>query len=253
MRERNEPLSSPSALVTGASRGIGLGIALRLAAGGHRLTIAARDQLHLDSVAEELRAAGAPDVLALAGDVGDETYLADLVATHAARFEMVDALILNAGVGSAGALVDFHPRRFDKQVTLNLRAPFVLLQQAMPLLRMAAAANPARGAKVVALASITGVYAEPDLAVYGATKAALTSLIRSVNREEAGNGVCATAISPAYVDTDMAAFVHDRIPAEEMLEVADVVEMVDACLRLSGRAAVPEIVMARSSSDGLRA
>jgi len=253
MREMNELLSSPSALVTGASRGIGLGIALRLAAGGHSLTIAARDQQRLESVAEELRAAGAPHVQALAGDVGDETYLSELVAAHAARFEMVDALILNAGVGSAGALVDFHPRRFDKQVTLNLRAPFVLLQQAMPLLRKAAAVNPARGAKVVALASITGVYAEPDLAVYGATKAALTSLIRSVNREEAGNGVCATAISPAYVDTDMASFVHDRIPADEMLEVADVVEMVDACLRLSGRAAVPEIVMARSCSDGLRA
>jgi len=243
-------LSSQSALVSGASRGIGLGIAIRLARRGYGLTISARDQQRLEAVGEELRAAGAPDVQPFAGDIADDTYLADLVAAHAARFEMVDALILNAGVGSAGALADFHPRRFDKQVTLNLRAPFVLLQQAMPLLRKAAAVNPGRGAKVVALSSITGVYAEPDLAVYGATKAALTSLIRSVNREEARNGVCATAISPAYVDTDMAAYVHERIPAEEMLEVADVVEMVDACLRLSARAAVPEIVMARSSSDG---
>ncbi len=246
-------MSRPSALVTGASRGIGLGIALRLAVRGYGLTIAARDQERLESVGEDLRAAGAPDVHALAGDIADESYLVDLVAAHAGRFDTVDALILNAGVGSAGALADFHPRRFDKQVTLNLRAPFVLLQQAMPLLRKAAAAHPARGAKVVALSSITGVYAEPDLAAYGATKAALMSLIRSVNREEAGNGVCATAISPAYVDTDMAVYVHERIRAEEMLEVADVVEMVDACLRLSARAAVPEIVMARSSSDGLRA
>jgi 3-oxoacyl-[acyl-carrier protein] reductase len=76
------------------------------------------------------------------------------------------------------------------------------------------------------------------------------SLVRSVNREEAGNGVCATAICPAYVDTDMAAYVHERIPVEDMIEVADVVEMVDACLRLSARATVPEIVIARSRSDG---
>lgn len=243
-------MSTPSALVTGGSRGIGLGIATSLARRGYGLTVAARDPERLASVAEQLRAAGAPEVIDLAGDIADESYLDALVEAHGARFETVDALVLNAGVGSAGALADFHPRRFDKQVTLNLRAPFVLLQRAMPLLRKAAAANPARGAKVVALSSITGVYAEPDLAVYGATKAALMSLIRSVNREEAGNGVCGTAICPAYVDTDMAAYVHDRIPAEEMLEVADVVEMVDACLRLSARAAVPEIVMARSSSEG---
>jgi 3-oxoacyl-[acyl-carrier protein] reductase len=243
-------LSTLSALVTGASRGIGLGIALRLARHGHGLTVAARDQQRLEAVEEELRAAGASDVQPIAGDIADETYLVELVAAHAARFGSVDALILNAGVGSAGPMADFHPRRFDKQVTLNLRAPFVLLQQAMPLLRKAAAATPSRGAKVVALSSITGVYAEPDLAVYGATKAALMSLIRSVNREEARHGVCATAISPAYVDTDMAAYVHERIPAAEMILVADIVEMVDACLRLSARAAVPEIVMARASTEG---
>jgi 3-oxoacyl-[acyl-carrier protein] reductase len=246
-------LSTRSALVTGASRGIGLGIATRLAEHGYGLTLGARDPERLGSVAQQLRKAGASDVQALAGDVADEAYLGDLVAAHAARFDLLDALILNAGVGSAGPLAEFHPRRFDKQVTVNLRAPFVLLQQAMPLLRRAAAERPARGAKVVALCSITGVYAEPDLAVYGATKAALTSLVRSVNREESGNGVCATAISPAYVDTDMAAYVHERIPAETMLEVGDVVAMVDACLQLSARAAVAQIVMARSSSNGHQA
>ena len=243
-------MGSQSALVTGASRGIGLGIATRLAHRGYALTVAARDPDRLDSVAGQLRAAGAPDVQALAGDIADEGYLTDLVEAHALRFDKVDALVLNAGVGSAGALADFHPRRFDKQVTLNLRAPYVLLQQALPHLRKAAAASPAVGAKVVALSSITGVYAEPELAVYGATKAALMSLVRSVNREEAGNGVCATAICPAYVDTDMASYVHERIPAEDMIAVADVVELVDACLRLSARVAVPEIVMARSRSDG---
>jgi NAD(P)-dependent dehydrogenase (short-subunit alcohol dehydrogenase family) len=246
-------LTSRTALITGASRGIGLGIATRLAEHGYRLTLGARDPERLEAVAERLRTAGAPDVQALAGDIANETYLRDLVAAHAGRFEMLDALILNAGVGSAGPLAEFHPLRFDKQVTVNLRAPFVLLQQAMPLLRRTAAERPARGAKVVALCSITGVYAQPDLAVYGATKAALTSLVRSVNREESGNGVCATAISPAYVDTDMAAYVHDRIPAATMLEVGDVVALVDACLHLSARAAVAEIVMARSNSDGHQA
>jgi 3-oxoacyl-[acyl-carrier protein] reductase len=246
-------LSSRSALITGASRGIGLGIAMRLAERGYALTLGARDPERLEPVARRVRSAGAPDVQALAGDIADEAHLGDLIAAHAARYDGLDALILNAGVGSAGPLAEFHPRRFDKQVTVNLRAPFVLLQQAMPLLRRGAARRPTHGAKVIALCSITGIYAEPDLAVYGATKAALTSLVRSVNREESGNGVCATAICPAYVDTDMAAYVHNRIPAETMLEVADIVAMVDACLRLSARAAVAEIVMARSGSTGHQA
>jgi 3-oxoacyl-[acyl-carrier protein] reductase len=242
-----------SALVTGASRGIGLGIATRLAERGHRLTVAARDADRLAAVAARLHELGSPEVQALAGDVADERHLGELMAAHGERFGSLDALVLNAGVGSAGPIEEFHPRRFDKLVTLNLRAPFVLLQHALPLLRTAAAHRPDRGAKVVAVCSITGVYAEPELAVYGATKAALSSLVRSVNREESAAGVCATAICPAYVDTDMASYVHDRIPPETMLEVADVVAMVDACLSLSSRATVPEVVLARASTDGHRA
>jgi 3-oxoacyl-[acyl-carrier protein] reductase len=246
-------MSTPSALVTGASRGIGLGIATRLAERGWGLTVAARDADRLASVAGRLSDAGAGEVQALAGDVADDDYLAELVAAHERRFATLDALVLNAGVGSAGPIADFHPRRFDKQVRINLRSPVVLLQQALPMLRKAAEQRPDRGAKVVALCSITGVYAEPDLAVYGATKAALSSMVRSLNREESAGGVCATAVCPAYVDTDMAAFVHERIPPETMLEVGDIVAMVDACLSLSARAVVPEIVMARASSDGHRA
>ena len=130
-------MNRQSALITGASRGIGLGIATRLAQQGYGLTIAARDPDRLEVVAKELLEAGAPEVSAVAGDVANETYLGHLVGAHAAAFGKVDVLVLNAGVGSAGPLADFHPRRFDKQITLNLRAPFVLLQHALPLLRQA--------------------------------------------------------------------------------------------------------------------
>ncbi|KOS56711.1 SDR family oxidoreductase [Rhodococcus rhodochrous] len=246
-------MTNPSALITGASRGIGYGIAHRLAERGYSLTIAARDTERLAAAATAMRAAGAPEVHEVAGDLADEGYLATLVNAHADNFGRMDVLVLNAGAGSAGELAEFHPKRFDKQVALNLRAPFVLLQEAIPLLRKAAAEDPVRGAKVLALASITGVYAEPELSAYGATKAALMSLIRSVNREEASKGIRATALAPAYVDTDMAEFKHEVIPPTEMISVADLVELADACLRLTARSTVQEIVVARSSSDGYRA
>ena len=85
--------------------------------------------------------------------------------------------------------------RVDKTIAVNLTSAITIVQTALPLLRAAAAADRRRGARVIALASITGVYAEPELAVYGATKAALSSLVRSVNREESAAGVCATATS----------------------------------------------------------
>ncbi|MGV9482725.1 SDR family NAD(P)-dependent oxidoreductase, partial [Gordonia aichiensis] len=245
--------ASKSALITGASRGIGLGIANRLAQQGYSLTITARDADRLNAVATDLRALGAPEVVAVAADMADEDGIARLLAEHADRYATLAALILNAGVGTAGALADSSMKRFDKTVAVNVRAPLQLVQGALPMLRAAAAADPAHGAKVVALSSITGVYAEAGLAVYGAAKAAMISLLATLNAEESGNGVTATAIAPAYVDTDMSAWIHDRIPPERMLAVNDVVEMVDSLLRLSARAVVPTIVMSRAGTDGYRA
>lgn len=240
-------------LVTGATRGIGLGIATRLAEQGHKLTINARDPQRLDSVAHSLRAAGAEDVVVAAGDLGDPSVVDQILTTHEAHFDTLDALVLNAGFGSSGSIADYPLRRLDKTLEINLKAPLTLLQRALPMLRAAAVADPRRGAKVVALSSITGQYAEAGLAVYGATKAALISLIETLNAEESINGVTATAIAPAFVDTDMATWIHDRIPPEAMIQVNDIVEMVDMLLRLSSRAVVPKIVVGRSGTTSYHA
>jgi 3-oxoacyl-[acyl-carrier protein] reductase len=242
-----------AALISGASRGIGLGIANRLAHQGYSLTISARDAARLDAVADELRSAGATEVLTVAADMSDTDGVARVLARHEERFGTLSALILNAGVGTAGALADSSTTRFDKILAVNLRAPLQLIQGALPMLRAGAKAAPERGAKVIALASITGVYAEAGLSVYGAAKAALISLIATLNAEESGNGVTATTIAPGYVDTDMSSWIHDRIPPDQMLSVTDLVEMVDALLRLSPRAVVPNIVMSRAGTDGYRA
>ena len=239
-----------SALVTGASRGIGLGVAKRLAQLGYSLTITARDTERLAAVAAELTADGAPEVLAIAGDLSDPAHLEHLTAEHRTKLGSMTALILNAGVGTAGNIADYPLRRFDKTFAVNVRAPFQLLQQSLPLLRAGAAEDPQRGAKVVSLASITGVYAERGLAVYGATKAALISLTQTLNAEESGNGISATTIAPGYVDTDMSKWTQDTIPPTEMLEVNDIVEIVAAILQLSSRAVVPNIVMTRAGTDG---
>lgn len=239
-----------SALVTGASRGIGHGIAHSLAERGYGLTITSRTVDDLTRVAEELLAAGAPRVITRAADMADRTALPDLVEAHGAEFGMMTALIVNAGVGTAGNVASFDMARFDKTIEVNLTSVMVLIQCAIPLLRKAAADDPVNGAKIIGLSSITGAYAERGLAVYGASKAALLSLLETLNLEESRNGITATALAPAYVNTDMAAWVTDRVPAESMIPVADVVRLVSALLDLSSNTVINRVVVSRSGTSG---
>lgn len=237
-----------SALVTGGSRGIGLGIATRMAELGYGLTITARTSDALTAVAEGLTAAGAPQVVTVAADLADRDAADRIVAAHAEAFGSMRALVLNAGVGTAGSIADYPMRRFDKTLDVNFRAPFKLLQDSIPLLRTAVESDPERGAKVIALASMAGVYSEAGLAVYGATKAAMLSLVETLNAEESGNGISGTSIAPGYVDTDMSDWTKDKIPADSMIRVGDIVELATSVLNLSSRAVVPRLVVTRAGA-----
>lgn len=236
------------ALVTGGSRGIGLGISTRLAELGYGLTITARNADALGSVADNLREAGSPQVETVAADLADREAADLVVDAHRTAFGSMDVLVLNAGVGTAGTIADYPMRRFDKTLDVNVRAPFQILQNSIPLLRTAVEANPSGGAKVLALASLAGVYSESGLAVYGATKAAMLSLIDTLNAEESGNGITGTSIAPGYVDTDMSDWTKDKIPAESMIRVNDIVELATGVLKLSAQAVVPRIVVTRAGA-----
>jgi NAD(P)-dependent dehydrogenase (short-subunit alcohol dehydrogenase family) len=243
----SEPDASrrPVALVTGASRGIGRAIAGRLAAGGYDLTVSARTAGTIEAAAADLREHGG-QVEAVVADMADDEQTGALADRHVARFGTLDVLVLAAGVGMAGPLDDFPVRRLDRQLAVNLRAPFLLVQRLLPALRAAAAAAPGGpGSKIIAIASITGMAAEPGLAAYGASKAALISLCESVIAAEAGHGVSATAISPGFVDTDMARWQHDQIDPATMISAADIAELAWCVTRLSRYAAVPNIPVTR--------
>jgi NAD(P)-dependent dehydrogenase (short-subunit alcohol dehydrogenase family) len=239
-----------SALVTGASRGIGFGIAERLATRGFGLTITARREDTLRIAADRLVGAGAPHVEIVAGDGADPESALAVVAAHGERYESMDALVLNAGVGTAGAVGEFPMHRYSKTMDVNLRTPLAYMQHSLPLLRQAAELRPISGAKVIALSSITGVFAEPGLGVYGASKAALLSLVDTFNVEESQHGVVATSLAPGFVATDMSEWAHEQVPPEQMIPVSDVVNIVETLIGLSPNTMISRIVMSRSGTSG---
>ena len=242
-----------SAIVTGASRGIGFEIARRLAEEGYHLTVAGRRPDGLIQAGDTIRAATGVDVHPVVANLAKEADVADVVSTHAEHFDGLDLLVLNAGVGAEGKIADLSTKHYDLVLNVNLRSQFLLIQQAIPLLRKAGAAHPQHGARIVALASITGVAAEPLLSAYGASKAGLISLCETLSLEESRNGVSATAISPGYVTTDMTSDLPDPVDEASMLEVSDVAELVVALTRLSAKAVVPNIVVSRAGSAIWRA
>jgi NAD(P)-dependent dehydrogenase (short-subunit alcohol dehydrogenase family) len=201
---------------------------------GYLLTLAARQVERLEAAARELEAAS------FAVDVRDEEACAALVAAHLERHGGLDVLVNCAGVGIAGRIGDMSAKHFDLQQAVNLRGAFLVTREALPALREA-------HGYVVNLASIAGTIPTPGLASYGAAKAALIALTRSLDREEASSGVRATAICPGFVDTPMAEWTG--IAGEEMIQPEDCAELVRALLRMSPHARVPVVVIERAGES----
>jgi NAD(P)-dependent dehydrogenase (short-subunit alcohol dehydrogenase family) len=228
-----------AAIVTGASSGIGLALAHLLGQEGHALTIAARRPEKLESARSKLEAAGV-DVVAVAADLGDEDGIKRVVAAHRERHDRLDVLVNNAGVGMGQPVAELSTRKIDVQLATNLRSLPLFYRECLDLLTVAGAEH--ANALVVNTASVAGKHGEAWLSIYSATKAGVIGFTLSMNAELNGRGIKSTALCPAFVDTPMTDFIKDKLPADEMIQVSDIVEGVRFLLRLTPGCVVPEIV-----------
>jgi short-subunit dehydrogenase len=231
-----------AAIVTGASRGIGLALAETLADEGYALTVSARKPDTLQAAAEQLRARGA-EVEAVEGNLADPDSIAEVVGRHRDRFGRLDVLVNNAGVGIGATATDHQTKHVDLQLDVNLRAIILFYRESIELLRAAGAEH--GSALVVNLASLAGKSPQPWLSVYSATKAAVVAYTVAMNKELANDGVKSVAFCPGFVDTDMADFIKDTVPAETMLKTSDIAEALKFLLRVSPACLVSEIVFQR--------
>jgi short-subunit dehydrogenase len=231
-----------AAIVTGASRGIGLALAEVLADAGYGVTLTARKPQPLERSADGLRARGA-EVEHVAANLADEEAVRAVVARHREVFGRLDVLVNSAGVGIGAAVDEQRTKYVDMQLDVNLRAIVVLYRECAEMLRAAGAEH--RGALVVNMASMAGKSPQPWLSVYSATKAAVVAYTNAMNKELNAAGVKSVAFCPGFVDTDMSDFVKASIPAEEMLRPSDIAEALRFVLRLSPNCVIPEIVFQR--------
>jgi len=231
-----------AALVTGASRGIGLALAEALGDEGYALTISARKPDTLEQTAEGLRSKGY-EVQAFAANMADEQAIGALVETHRDKYGRLDVLVNNAGVGIGAAAGEQQTKYVDMQLGVNLRAIVLLYRDCVEMLRAAGAEH--RNAVVINLASIAGKSPSPWLSVYSATKAAVLAYTTAMNKELGADGIKSTAFAPGFVDTDMTDFVKDSVSPEEMIRPTDIAEALRFLLRVSSNCVVPEIVFGR--------
>jgi NAD(P)-dependent dehydrogenase (short-subunit alcohol dehydrogenase family) len=231
-----------AAIVTGASRGIGLALAEALGDEGFALTLTARKPDRLEQTANSLRERGY-EVEPHAGNMADEEAIRDVVARHRDRFGRLDVLVNNAGIGIGAPAGEQQTKYVDLQLDVNLRAIVLFYRECAEMLRAAGAEH--RNALVVNLASMAGKSPQPWTSVYSATKAAVVAYTQAMNKELNGDGVKSVAFCPGFVDTDMADWAKEHIPAEEMLRPEDIGEALRFLLRVSPACVVPEIIFQR--------
>lgn len=184
-----------TALVTGASRGIGRAIALRLAKDGFNISVGyAGNQTKAENVADEISSGGVK-AIAVQADIAQENQVKELFARTVEAFGRIDAVVNSAGIMELSPIADGNTEIFDRIMATNLRGTFLVLSQAARHLR--------EGGRIVALSTSALIPAFPAYGAYIASKAGVEALVRTLANELRGRSITVNAISPGPVATEL--------------------------------------------------
>jgi len=201
-------LEGQVAVITGASKGIGYGLAKAIAHAGARVAVAARNVVALDALAEEIRAEGG-DVLAVELDVTDIAQIRAVMDQVNAHFGQLDILVNNAGLGFNHAAVDVTETDWDEMTDVNLKGLFFCCQAAGRIMLQ-------RGSgRIINMSSQASVVGIRDHAVYCASKGGVNQLTRVLALEWSAQGVTVNAVAPTFIYTPGTA---ERLDTPEYLD-----------------------------------
>ncbi len=190
---------SKTALITGASRGIGAAIAKRLAKDGFNIVINYRNSIEEAMRLENVLAGYGVKTLTWKADVADYTQCQVMVNAAAEEFGGIDVLVNNAGITRDGLLVRMSEEQFDQVIAGNLKSAWNLMRlTGEKMLR-------AKHGKIINVSSIVGIEGNAGQANYAAAKAGIIGMTKAAARELGSRGITVNAVAPGYIETDMTA------------------------------------------------
>jgi len=185
------------AIVTGAGRGIGSAIALRLASEGCRVAVVSRTEKNANKTAEDINAKYAGLAMAYAVDVSDYAGVKTLVDRILGEFSRIDILVNNAGLTRDGLSMRMSEADWDLVIDTNLKGAFSFIQACeRPMMKQ-------RHGRIINIASVAGLMGNAGQANYAASKAGLIGLTKSIARELASRNITCNAVAPGFITTDM--------------------------------------------------
>lgn len=222
----NRILMGKNAVVTGASRGLGRSIALKLAELGANVILNYRSSAN--SVEEVVTAIEEKGVKALAvqGDVSSFEDAKNIIDAAVKNFGSIDILINNAGITKDGLLMRMKEEDFDNVIEVNLKGVFNCTRHAVPIMMKQ------RSGRIINISSVVGLAGNAGQANYAAAKAGIIGFTKSTAKEIASRGITVNAIAPGFIQTDMTDILSDKvketimnnIPLKKLGEPEDVAE-----------------------------
>lgn len=202
-----------SALVTGASRGIGRSIALQLAEEGYNVAVNyAGSKEKAEAVVEEIKAKGV-DSFAIQANVADADEVKAMIKEVVSQFGSLDVLVNNAGITRDNLLMRMKEQEWDDVIDTNLKGVFNCIQKATPqMLRQ-------RSGAIINLSSVVGAVGNPGQANYVVTKAGVIGLTKSAARELASRGITVNAVAPGFIVSDMTDALSDELKEQMLTQI----------------------------------
>jgi NAD(P)-dependent dehydrogenase (short-subunit alcohol dehydrogenase family) len=235
-------LEGKIALVTGAGRGVGRAISTALAVESATVILAARAMHKLKQTADLVKeAGGVAEIVEL--ELADEESIKNCIKTVADKFGRLDILINNAGITHSAKLEETAIEDWDRCFAVNARGPFIMCRGALQLLKKS------KEATIINISSVVGIKGYPLQSAYTASKHALRGMSISLSEELRGTNIRVHVLCPGGINTEMVSRVRPDIKTDELIDPAEIAELVIYLLTHKGNAVIDELRIRRETAS----
>jgi len=229
-----------TAIVTGASKGIGKAIALKLAGLNYNIVIVARSKKLLKNLKAEIKSKGSK-CLAIKADLSLETTPRQIINDALHHFGQIDVLVNNAGLSYSGPISETDFNTWNALFEVNARAPFFLCKEAIPELKKSK--NPV----IINIGSVVSFKGYTDQSAYTASKHALAGFTKVLAKEVQQDGIKVHLISPGGVNTEMVREMRPDIDADKLIQPEEIAEIVEFLVTRKGKGTIDHLYIRRQS------